>query len=257
MKGIFKAAAVAAAALMAISCELTEGNVNPLTRNELVDYASLLYRNHVLLPADMAELSIELDAYMAMTDEQKLENLCFHRKVHEIGDGVYQFLDDYVTCVVDTGGDSVWDEGAEWTFIEYSSKSFAGKAWNAWITDEVKLTFNSDTIGEAMLMVQIESAHENVLMALKSRSEGVNTWNMSVHGTDMGSNGLRSEYSSGIGTGGIDLQTAPSTEDEGKYSRLKLSEGTFYVDIYDDDAKIDWVLVHFRSGSNHIYETSR
>ena len=261
MKGIFKSASVAVAVMMAISCEIADGNLNPLTRKELEEYASALYRNHVLLPADMTELAIELDAYISMTDEQRQKDSCFHKKVHEIGEGVYQLLDEYVTCVVDTGGESVWDKGAEWIFVEYNSRSFVGsnyeRRWNAWITEEVKLTFDNDTLGEAMLMVQVEGLSGNVLMALKSRENGDNIWNLSVHGTEVGSNGLRSEYGSGIGTGGVTLRTSPRTEDAGTYSRSKLSDGEFYVDIYDDDVKIDWVLVHLRSGSSNIYETSR
>lgn len=261
MRSLFKAAAVTAAALIAISCEIAEGNISALTHKDLEEYASALYRNHVLLPADMTELAIELDAYISKTDELKQENSCFYRKVNEISEGVYQFLDEYVSCIVDTGGKSVWDEGAEWKFVEYNSRSFVGSGpgqrWNAWITEEVKLTFSADTIGEAMLMVQIESASGNVLMALKSREEAVNTWNMTVHGTDIGSSGLKSEYSSGIGTGGIDLMTEPREEGAGKFSRSKHSEGMFYVDIYDDDAKIDWITVHLRSDSSNIYETSR
>lgn len=267
MKSIFKAAAVALTVLMAISCEIADGHIDTLTRNELNEYASALYRNHVLLPADMAEFSIELDAYLAMTDEQKLKDSCFYRRVHEIGEGVYQFMDEYLTCVVETGGKSVWDNGAEWKFIEYNSKTFVGadssiggynvSRWNAWITEEVKLTFNADTVGEALLMVQIEGINESLLMAMRSRESGVNTWNLSVDGTDFGRHALRSEYSSGIGTGGIVLKTAPREADAGRYSRSKLSEGEFYVDIYDGDARIDWVTVHLRSDSSNIYETSR
>lgn len=261
MRSVFKATIVAIVAMIAISCEIAEGNVNALPRKELEEYAAALYRNHVLLSADMVDLSIELDAYISMTDEQKAEDTLFCGKVHELSEGVYQLLDEYVTCVVDTGGESVWDEGAEWTFIEYNSRSFvgstSGRRWNAWITDEVKLTFNADTLGEAILMVQSESADGSVLMALKSRENGVNTWSLSVQGTDMGSNGLRAEYGSGIGTGGISLKTAEREDNAGRYSRSKHSDGVFYVDIYDGSTKIDWVIIHLRSDSSNIYETSR
>ena len=267
MRSIIKAAVVALAALMATSCELESRNINALTRGELEQYASALYRNHVLLPADMVEFSLELDAYLALTDEQKQDDPRFYRRVHEIGEGVYQFLDDYLTCVVETGGKSVWDEGAEWKFPEYNSRSFVGSnigmggsetRWNAWITEEMKLIFNADTMGEAMLMVQVEGAGEKLLMALKSReADAVNTWNLSVQGTDYGRNALRSEYGSGIGNGGIVLKTEPRSGDAGKYSRSKYSDGDFYIDIYDGDTRIDWVTVHLRSDSSNIYETSR
>ena len=268
MRSVFKAVAVALAALVALSCKLESGNINALSRVELEQYASALYRNHVLLPADMVEFSIELDAYMAMTDEQKQANPCFYRTVREIGEGVYQFQEDYLTCIVETGGKSVWDEGAEWKFVEYNSRSFVGsdigmggyadRRWNAWITEEVKLTFNADTMGEALLMVQVEGANGKLLMALESQEyDAINVWNMSVQGTDYGRNALWSEYGSGVGNGGIVLKTEPRIGDDGKYSRSKYSDGEFYVDIYDGNTRIDWVTVHLRSDSSNIYETSR
>lgn len=261
MKSLFKSAVLALAALMAISCEIERGKIDALTRKELEEYAWALYRNHVLLPADMVDLSIELDAYLSMPEDKMSEDSCFHGKVREISAGVYEYMDDHLTCVVDTGGESVWDEGAEWKFMEYSSGSFvggnSGRRWYAWITDEIKLTFGADTIGDAVLMVQVDAADGNVLMALNSMESGVNKWNLSVQGTDVGTNGLRTEYGSGVGTGGIILETGPGEDAPERYSRGKLSEGTFYVDIFDGDKVIDWAIVHLRYGSSHIYETSR
>ncbi len=249
------------AALMAISCEIEWGKIDALTRKELEEYAWALYRNHVLLPADMVDLSIGLDAYISMPEDQMPEDSCFHGKVREISAGVYEYMDDHLTCVVDTGGKSVWDEGAEWKFMEYTSGSFvggnSGRRWYAWITDDIKLTFGADTIGDALLMVQVDAADGNVLMALNSMESGVNEWNLSVQGTDVGTNGLRTEYGSGLGTGDIILKTGPGEDAPERYSRGKLSEGSFYVDIYDGDKVIDWVILHLRSGSSHIYETSR
>ena len=261
MKRIFKAAYVAAVALIAISCEIADGNINKLTHNELSEYASALYRNNVLLPADMVDFAIELDAYISMTDEQKAEDFRFYRKINEISAGVYNLEGDFVSCIVDTGGASVWEDGAEWTFSEYISRSFVGSSygrrWKAWITEEVKLIFNADAASEAILMAQHRTSNGNVQMALKSRESGTNIWNLTVKGTDIGSNGLVTEYGSGVGEEGIELRTAPREEDTGRYSRSKIYNGEFYVDIYNGDAKIDWVLVHLRFDSPNLYETSR
>ena len=261
MRSLFKIAAVAIAALMAISCKVEERSINVLTYKELEEYASALYRNHVLLPADMVDFAIELDAYISMTEEQQADDFRFYRKIEEVSEGVYRLQGDFVSCLVDTGGDSVWEDGAVWTFSEYSSRSFVGinygSRWHAWITEEVKVIFNADTKGEAMLVAQHESPNGKVMMALKSREEGANTWDLSVQGTDVGTNGLITEYGSGIGTRDIELRTAPREEDSNRYSRSKIYDGTFYVDIYNGDVRIDWVIVHLRFGSSNIYETSR
>lgn len=261
MKSVFKSVAVAVATLMVMSCEIYDRNINILTDQELKEYAGTLFRNHVLLPADMADFAVQLEGYLALTDEEKRLDDRFYGKIDILSDGVYRFIDKYVTCIVNTGEESIWDDGVQWTFEEYSSKSFANDysnlKWNAWITDPITLTFNSDTVGDARLMVQAETESGSLLMALKSHERNVSAWNLSVQGIDIGCNGLKSEYGNVIGSGGINLEIEPKVDETGIYARSKYCEGTFYVDIYDDDVKIDWVVATVYKNGMFSCQSSR
>ena len=253
--------AVALTALVVMSCEIAEGFIDTLTRADLEEYAGILFRNNVLLQADMADFAIEFDTYLSLTDEEKQQDSSFHGKTHIVSDGVYQFKDRYMTCVVDTDGKSVWEDGAEWRFVEYSSMSFesdySGSTWTVWITEPVTLTFSADTLREAMLMVQLTGENENFFMALKAREEGINSWNMSVSGTDVGNNGLKAEYGSDIGTGGLNMITCYVPGDVVGFLRNRFCEGTFNVDIYDGDVKIDWIKATIKKNNRIEYVTSR
>lgn len=251
-KFVFIASAITASLMS--SCEIADGGIYELGRTELSEYAEVLFCNNVLLPVDMVDFAIDLDGYLTLSEQEKELDNRFYGKIRMISEGVYQFSDNNVTCIVDTGDDSVWLDGAQWKFLEYSTRIFAtgfsDSGWNVWITDEVKFMFNADTVGEARLIVQAETASGNMLMALKSREEGLCSWNLSVEGTDQGSNGIKAEYGSGYGTGGINIK-------ERRTATERICDGTFNVDIYDGDSKIDWIKIHLSAGYMTEYETSR
>lgn len=267
MKRMFTMIAIA---LMALSCEVVERDMTPLGHSELTKYAGELYANSVVLPVKLAEFAISLDEYLTMPDEQKQENAGFYGKVRQISADVYQFEDNYVSCTIDTEGNSVWDEGAEWKYLSFKSKAnvsggygdmYSSGAWSTWITDDVYLTFNADTMGEAMLMVQVEMPGGTAMMALKSRQENEWNWNISVEGQDSGSNGLRSEYTTGYDTGGINMTTLVE-EYKDIYERDQrnfrcLATGVFSVDIYQGDRRIDWVEMTITPEKGAEYQASR
>jgi hypothetical protein len=167
------------------------------------------------------------------------------------------------SCIVDTGGRSVWENGAQWKFTEFVTwvyaTGFGEGGWRTSITEDVTVTFTSDTVGEALLMAHVMMPSGQALMALESREEGLNTWNMAVRGVDMGNDGLRTEYSSGEGTGGLKVtrRWAVDKDNPGEQVKEKVYEGMFFVDIYNGSQKIDWVKLTLRPGYSSEYETSR
>lgn len=262
MKKIFSFITSAVTAAMMMSCEISSGGIYELGRSELSDYAEVLFCNNVLLPVDMVDFAIDLDEYIALPEKEKEQSNRFYGNIRKISEGVYQFSDSKVTCTIDTGGDSIWDDGAQWKFLEYSTRVFAtgfsDPGWNAWITDEAKFTFNTDTVGDALLMVQAETVSGDLLMALKAREEGLCSWNLSVEGTDHGKNGLYAEYNSGYGTGCINIKERYTVNEYYNITaQEKICDGTFNVDIYDGDSKIDWIKIHLSAGYMTEYETSR
>lgn len=261
MKKIFS---IMAAAAMMLSCEIVDQKIKPLNSDELADYAGKLFSNSVQLPVELAEVAVEIDEYMALSEEQKLEDKRF--TVRTISDGVYQVSNKNMSCTVDTGCESVWEDGAEWKFLSfistiYSSSEYTDGAWRTSLTDDVYLTFNADAMGEAKLMVFVEMPGGNALMSLKSRENGRSVWNLSVEGADLGNDGLRAEYGTGYDTGGINVtrnySAGGSADDRNQYVARKQYQGMFFVDIYENGTKIDWVEMTLDFDKRTQYSTSR
>lgn len=264
MKKIFSLIAAAATAAMMLSCEIVDRDIKPLGNSELSDYAGKLFSNSVQLPVELAEVAIEIDEYLALSEEQKLEDNRF--TVRTISDGVYQVSDKNMSCTVDTGCESVWEDGAEWKFLSfistiYSPLEYTDAAWRTSLTDDVYLTFNAEATGEAKLMVLVEMPGGNALMSLQSRENGNSVWNLAVEGADLGNDGLRAEYGTGYDTGGINVTRnyfdSDSPEDRNQYVARKQFQGMFFVDIYENGTKIDWIEMTFDFNSPTRYSTSR
>ena len=263
MKKIFALIAAAVVAASMISCEITHHTIRPLDSKELNDYAVKLLSNSALLPVEMVDMAIDLDEYLALPYEEKQNDKRFYGRLSELGDNIYKVSYSGFLCIVDTGGRSVWENGAQWKFTEFVTwvyaTGFGEGGWRTSITEDVTVTFTSDTVGEALLMVKVQMPASEALMALKSREEGLNTWNMAVRGVDTGNDGLRAEYSSGEGTGDLKVfrRWAVDKENPGERVKEKVCEGMFFVDIYNGSQKIDWVRLTLRPGYSSEYETSR
>ena len=82
---------------------------------------------------------------------------------------------------------------------------------------------------------------------------------MAVKGVAMGNDGLRAEYSSGEGTGGLKVTRRWVVDKDNPVEQVKekVCEGMFFVDIYNGSQKIDWVKLTLRPGYSSEYETSR
>lgn len=254
MKKIFSLIAVAALSAMAVSCEIEKHKIKPLDSNELADYSGKLFSNTVLLPVELAEVAIGIDEYLALPEEQKAENGRY--VVRQLSDYVYQVSNWYMSCTVDTGGYSVWEERAEWKFLSFVAKtslsSYDNGTWRTSLTDDVSLTFNADPMGEAKLKVKVEMPCGQARMSLMSREEGTSVWNLSAEGTDVGSDGLLAEYRTADKAGGISV-----TREEYAKSCRKTYQGVFYVDIYKNDSKIAWIEMNLYSDSDTQYVINR
>ena len=263
MKKIFALIAAAVVAASMISCEIADPYIRPLGSEELKDYAGKLLSNSALLPVEMVDMAIDLDEYLALPDEEKRLDKRFYGRLSVLGDNIYKVSYSGFSCIVDTGGRSVWENGTQWKFTEFVTwiyaTGFGEGGWRTSITEDVSVTFSSDTVGEALLMVQVQMPASEALMALKSREEGLNTWNMAVTGVDTGNDGLKAEYSSGEGTGDLKVtrRWAVDKENPGERVKEKLCEGMFFVDIYNGSQKIDWVRLTLKPGYSSEYETSR
>lgn len=247
---------LAFAALFAtlVSCEVGYGDIDPVDKDELIDYTEILFANNVMLPVEMVDFAMEFDAYLSMPEEKKQESVRFYGNIRKSGEDVFSFSDSEVTCIVDTGGMSVWEDGARWKYLSFTSDTYAvgfgRKGWQAWIMDDVLMTFEKDDSGNALLLATVDMNGSEVSLALETVDEGLCTWNLFAEGTDVGKSGLKAEFC----TGGIHVSERCM---EDMYLKEKIFEGIFEVDIFKGTEKVDWCRMLMNPGYRTEYETSR
>lgn len=255
----FRIMIIAAISAVMVSCEIDYDRIDGLNHSDLTYYADILFGNNVILPVEMAEFAIEFDEYLSMPDEEKQDSYRFFGKIRQVGPTLYSFSDDNMSCTIDTKGVSVWQEGAEWEYAEFSVRpqivgSPGGYRYYS-VSDNVIIKFEKDNIGDFQLMASLKSGIDNSFaMALISREDNLYKWNISGSGYDRGEDGLKAEFSAGNGNGGINIGERMSEDNSEKEF---ICDGIFYVDIYNGADKIDWCQIIFRQGYRVDYLSSR
>lgn len=249
---------IAAASAVICSCEVDYGRIEGLNHSDLTAYADILFGNNVVLPVEMAEFSIEFDEYLSLPDEEKPNSYRFFGKIKQLGPTLYSFSDASISCTVDTKGVSVWQEDAEWEYVEFSVKPEIVGSPGSYrfysVSNNIRITFEKDNIGDFQLLASLKSGVDNsVAMALLAREDNLYKWNLSGGGYDRGEDGLMAEFTVGDGTG---FNVSERMSADGSEKEF-ICDGVFYVDIYNGADKIDWCQMLFRQGYRIDYLSSR
>ena len=64
-----------------VSCELYGGYITQNTQQQLQKYTLDAFSGHVLMPVMMAELAVDFDAYLSLTDEDKAKDFRFYGNI--------------------------------------------------------------------------------------------------------------------------------------------------------------------------------
>lgn len=250
-----------AVVVAAVSCEVVPSKVTPVDAEGLKDYSGQLFGHKVILPVEMAEFALDFDRYLSLPDDEQKTIYRFYGKVTKVAgkDDIYFVNDGRISCTVETGGKSLRDEDARWRYHGFSVTSYI----NAYRTpkmfmiakDEVEIVLADlpDEAGE-QCRVDITGNQIQASMIMRAYEEGMYEWQMACFGEDHGASGLRAEYTTGFGTGGMEM--SERMLENGKYKEY-ICGGVFLVNIYDGVEEVDWVRMEFNPGYAPVYRTSR
>ena len=231
--------------LSAIGCTLTSPTSPEVTAYNLQVYSSLELGKCVAMPTVLTSAMLDFDEYLKKSKEEMLMDEVFNGNVNYKGENKYEITlrKLYLTCTVDTGGKSIFENDAVWTVSGiYYSDVYTDGAFlvspDVRVSGESTLTMVSDSTW----FFESEGIETTIKLAAEDPLGG---WIIEGRSVDIGTDHLWSQ--STTGEGGIKV-----------YSHNNLSyNGTFTTEIYKEDEQLDFCTFSFRPGFTSSVTTSR
>lgn len=241
---------------MAVSCEVLPSDGRVAKSDTVCSYSEVRFAESVILPVEVMELCLDLDRYLAMTDDEKSGNR-LNGSVKFLGDDTYEVSGKYdgdVRLTVSTGGLPLYERGNEWEIRKVSLNS---TAYNSQFLSTYML--NISTGGKVWLedteksewMVSFPELFD-VQLTLQDRQGELYGWNVVLDREDTSSVGVTADIRSG--DGGISVREVWTEE---HVSKQNVYEGEFLVDIYDNGEPMDYCSMTFSPGFTTTYRASR
>ena len=107
------------------SCLWDDSDVRPVDEAALQRYLSNKRYEIVDMPLELMEISLKLDAYLQLPEDQKINdplffgNVFMHSEGQYVANIYYAPTNSYVDMVVETDGKSLWEEGAQWKISRF------------------------------------------------------------------------------------------------------------------------------------------
>ena len=249
--------------VLASSCEVNSSGTHDITAHELYSYSSGLIGNFITLPVETTEMLLAFDDYLKMDEDEKEGNTRFYGQIEEVYDNVYAIRDQiggYIHCTVDTGGKSLREDGAVWTFAELYSANLYESALSATSWYEYTLpaytTLEATDVAKQVWTMSYEDRFETV-MTYKGNDEGRNMWSVVTSGK-VTENSDGNQLSAVFNTGDTPVEMKERKQNENEYYHLgNAYSGKFYVETYCGNDKLDFCNLTFRPGFVTKYETGR
>ena len=254
MKKIY---AYIALAIVSTGCLVNNPYERVVGQSDLVNYTSTQLGRCATMPAELIETMVDFEKYLNKSDEEKLLDAEFYGNVSFFGDDTYgvKSATKSLYCIVDTGGKSIHEDGAEW---EFASISFYGN-----YTDESISSYFQDIIIEGGKLKTVDSKTgiwtfnaENIESKItKVPGDSLQAWNIIGSCTEHAGNGIRS--TSTTGEDGITYRKVMMDRNT-VYPYIRASySGTFTTEIFKENEKTDWCRFEFRPGFNSTVTSSR
>ena len=243
MKRIF---IFAASVLSATACTLTSPTSPEVTAYNLQVYSSLEFGKCVAMPTVLTSTMIDFDEHLKKSYEEKLMDEAFNGNVNYKGENKYEitlFRKLYLTCTVDTGGKSIFENGAVWTvsdiyYGDVYTDGVVGLSLDVKVSEESTLTMVSDSTW----FFESEGIATTIKLAAEDSME---YWLVEGRSVDIGTDNLWSQ--STTGEGGIKAFG---------YDNLSYN-GSFTTEIYKESDQIDFCTFSFRPGFTASVTTSK
>lgn len=251
----------AAVLLSAVSCKVDEGEDFMVTDDTLINYGRTVLSSYILPGAEYMVLMLDVDEYLSLPPEEQ-EKSRLHGKVFP-GEGntfVYSaegedYLDFYEGTVIDTGGKSIMETGAEW-----SAENFYGIDGLYYYSGAyMDATFKCEGEGSWSVKARIEEFGVEMQLDFTGMSKIDSTYagTLEVSGKETAGNGYVSEFSS------VDGPCTYVYDDDGydwDTACIGKVVGKFLVNISRDGLEKDrCVIVCQEDGGDYsiYYEVSR
>lgn len=254
MKKIY---AYIALAIASTGCLVNNPYEKVVDHSDLINYTSIQLGRCATMPAELIETMVDFEKYLNKSDEEKLLDAEFYGNVSFFGDDTYGVKSGTKSlyCIVDTGGKSIHEDGAEW---EFSSISFYGN-----YTDESITSYFQDIIIEGGKLKTVDSKAgiwtfnaENIeSKIIRVPSDSLQAWNIIGSCIENADNGMRSN--STTGEDGITYRKVMMDQNT-VYPYIRASySGTFTTEFFKGNEKVDWCMLAFRPGFNSTVTSSR
>ena len=102
-------------------CDYYPGDNVYGTDEGLKQYTMDAFNTYIVMPVLMAETAVDFDGYLSLTEEEKVNDFRFYGNIRNPEDNMYIIDEGKTLCTVKTGGKSVWDDDARWTFLSFST----------------------------------------------------------------------------------------------------------------------------------------
>lgn len=227
------------------ACELHTGEYINDTERDLQLYTLDAFSGYVMMPVMMADIAVDFDAYMALSDEEKAKDYRFYGNIRNVEENLYIIEDGNTNCTIKTDGKSLTEENARWTFLSYSSVTRVIGTGDLRCTSTEPILLESFPAAEdddADCLFSMMLGDIPVGMELFVR-DSVPEWNIGVQGVIDDADGYFAEYVTG--TDGMTFKR--------RYNE-KLSEyeydcsGEFLLSIFRDGEPVDMCKAVFKSG---------
>lgn len=234
MKKIFIALLTA---LALAGCEYYPGDYVYSTDEQLKQYTMDVFSSYVVMPVLMAETAVEFDAYLSLSDEEKVNDFRFYGNIRNPEEDMYIIDDGNTLCTVRTEGGSIWDDDAGWTFQSFSTNTGVVGNGDLYCSTASALVLESDPTapGDTSLrLFSLVDGEEAVGMVLCSMGEDQYEWNVGSSGIVNDADGYKANYTTG--SEGIRVFRRLNEEKDG-YEYI--CSGVFLVTVFRNDEPID------------------
>ena len=228
------------------SCELAVGEYRQDTQTALQQYTMDAFSSYVILPVMMAEVAVDFDAYLSLPEEEKAKDFRFYGNIRNPEENTYQIELDDLSCTVRTGGRSIWDDGAQWTFLSFGAHTDLNGQGGLYCSVSEKIILDSAPVAPADTSVRIFSmsyGDDPVGMVLCSYKDGQFEWNVGSRGVNVDGDGYVAEYMTG--TDGVKV-TRRYNQSLSGYEYI--CDGDFLVTVFKDNEPIDMCKAVFEPG---------
>lgn len=228
------------------SCEIWPGDYISDDDAALRKYTMDAFGAYVLMPVQMAELAIDFDAYMRLSDDDKKNDFRFYGNIRNPEENLYIIEDGNMLCSLRTDGRSLWDDDARWTFLSFGTSASLNGYGSIYLSISDRVDIDSDPVAPGDTSVRIftmDYGDDPVGLVLCSATDGKLVWNVGTAGLVKDTDGYSGEYMTG--SEGIMLEKRYL---EAVRNYEYICGGEFLMTVLRNDEPIDMCKAIFKPG---------